>query len=279
MTLKIRFNYLYYYFFYIMKTIDIVIARYQEDISWLKEIPEYINIYVYNKNSEYSLIRRWNAGRFIITRISNNEDLKLPDRAKVVHLQNIGRESDTYLTHIIDHYDTLADITIFCQGDPFPHSPDFLKLLNYTKDYKSVQPLTDRYLDCAGIPPSNILDSCKEDYINDLRIYRAPISNHNLGVLTYDDIGGHDVYMDFINHYKLPNGTNVLEWIMKQNGFIINKSSMPSGYFCYAAIFAVNKENILQHPKEAYINLKDMHKTANRLFPSVMERLWLQLFE
>jgi hypothetical protein len=40
-------------------------------------------------------------------------------------LPNVGREAHTYLTHILERYDSLADITVFCQGHPFDHAPDF----------------------------------------------------------------------------------------------------------------------------------------------------------
>jgi hypothetical protein len=78
-------------------TVDVVIARYNEDLSWVDNIrekyPEY-NIIVYNKGSH----------------IPNS-----------IPLLNVGRESDTYLTHIINNYTNLANITIFLQGNPFDH--------------------------------------------------------------------------------------------------------------------------------------------------------------
>lgn len=40
-------------------------------------------------------------------------------------LPNLGREAHTYLHHIVQHYDQLATVTVFCQGHPFDHAPDF----------------------------------------------------------------------------------------------------------------------------------------------------------
>jgi hypothetical protein len=37
------------------------------------------------------------------------------------HVKNVGRESYTYLQHIINNYDKLADYTFFLQGNPFEH--------------------------------------------------------------------------------------------------------------------------------------------------------------
>lgn len=77
--------------------VDIVIARYNEDLSWLDNIRE--------KYPEYNIII-YNKGEYIPNSIP---------------LLNVGRESDTYLTHIINNYTNLANITIFLQGNPFDH--------------------------------------------------------------------------------------------------------------------------------------------------------------
>lgn len=96
---------------------DMVIARYKEDITWLESFKSLeINKIIYNKYFK--------------------ED---------IFLENIGRESHTYLYHIIKNYDNLADITIFTQANPFDHSPDFInKIINCVKNKEKIQfkPLT-----------------------------------------------------------------------------------------------------------------------------------------
>jgi hypothetical protein len=78
--------------------IQIVIARYSENLEWMKESPfeghEYI---VYNKGPNEDFYR--------------SEDLK-----DVIELDNVGREGHTYLYHIIHNYDNLADVTVFLPG-------------------------------------------------------------------------------------------------------------------------------------------------------------------
>ena len=74
---------------------DIIVARYNEDLSWLTNVTN-ANIVVYDKG-EKSL---------------NYDSIKLP---------NIGKEAHTYLHHIIQNYNTLNDINIFLQGEPAPH--------------------------------------------------------------------------------------------------------------------------------------------------------------
>ena len=64
------------------KTVDIVIARYEEDLSWLNELPiNYDRLFIYNKGSP----------------------ITFPD-AYIIELPNLGRESHTYFHHVIHNY-------------------------------------------------------------------------------------------------------------------------------------------------------------------------------
>ena len=46
-----------------------------------------------------------------------------------IALPNIGREAHTYLWHIIHNYESLGEVTVFCQGKPFDHAYDFHQTL------------------------------------------------------------------------------------------------------------------------------------------------------
>ncbi len=84
-------------------TIDLVVARYQEDLAWLRRVPRAIRIHVYDKSGDPA--------------------------PRAVALPNIGREAHTYLHHFTAQYDALADLTICAQGKPFDHAPDLHKRL------------------------------------------------------------------------------------------------------------------------------------------------------
>lgn len=83
--------------------IDLVVARYKEDVSWVFSIPNNINAIVYNKF------------------------YKEDETANNITLPNVGREAHTYLYHIVKNFDKLSEHTIFSQGNPFDHSPKFLQ--------------------------------------------------------------------------------------------------------------------------------------------------------
>lgn len=85
--------------------LELVVARYQEDLSWLRKRPANLRVTVYDKSPDGS---------------AGNDAIRLP---------NIGREAHTYLHHIVSRYDDLAEWTVFCQGKPFDHAYDFKKTL------------------------------------------------------------------------------------------------------------------------------------------------------
>ena len=90
---------------------SIVVARYQEDVDWVNDL-KYIFIntriqpFIYNKGTPLE--------HYPLSYIS---------------LSNVGRESHTYLYHIIHNYDNLSDLVFFTQGTPFDRSPEFLDIM------------------------------------------------------------------------------------------------------------------------------------------------------
>jgi hypothetical protein len=73
--------------------IECVVARYDEDVAWTGALR--CPVVVYDKSGAPG-------------------PLALP---------NIGRETHTYLSHIVRRYPDFPDHTVFLQADPFPHLP------------------------------------------------------------------------------------------------------------------------------------------------------------
>ena len=63
---------------------SIVVAKYREDINWTKELD---NVVIYDKS--------------------------------VPPLKNVGREAETFLRYIVEHYDALPEYVVFLQGNPY----------------------------------------------------------------------------------------------------------------------------------------------------------------
>jgi hypothetical protein len=73
--------------------VHIVVAKYNENVDWVKHIQHRVT--VYDKSEKP---------------IENS-----------IPLKNKGREGETFLYHIVHHYDHLDDVTVFLQGNPFEH--------------------------------------------------------------------------------------------------------------------------------------------------------------
>lgn len=80
---------------------ELVVAHYRENLNWLSFVDQPITIYSKDQPTENSIV-----------------------------LPNIGRESHTYIYHIVNNYNKLQEWTAFTQGYPFDHAPDLLHRLH-----------------------------------------------------------------------------------------------------------------------------------------------------
>jgi hypothetical protein len=244
--------------------IHIVIARYRESIDWINKIPKNFKIFIYNKNNEPLNI------------FDINENIN------IINLPNIGREGDTYLHHIITHYDNLPDRIIFTQGDPFPHSPRFLELLDYVDQYKEFQPLTDRWLTNKELPPLCVLNNNinKKHFINNISVIPHQISLYNMQPVCYFDEGAINIYKLALRYLGKTSGTNIIGEFLNKNccKCLYQSGNYPTvEYYCIAACFGITKELLLKQSKEVYVKLKT-ELAKNTIVGYILERAWIVLW-
>lgn len=113
-----------------MKT-TIVIAKYKEDQSILKWVEEIDGFKTKNGSKQYNVIIYDKSHTFI------DENQEYHDDVKRIHFfPNVGRESHTYIHHIITHYDQIAshqdDVTFFTQANLREHMLDVFKNRQYS---------------------------------------------------------------------------------------------------------------------------------------------------
>jgi len=211
-----------------IQSFEVVIARYNEDLSWVvKEFPDNdATITIYNKGKD---------------------DLNLPKKFNIIKLPNIGRESHTYLYHIIKNYNNLADRTLFLQGDPYtkqylPYV--FLPLKSYKKIAKTR---------CRNI----IANHCFTHFaiINEYHFNRLPPERRSITV--YRDYN----FFDFRKNY-----------IQKRNPYGII-------YMVYAANFAVDKDKILRNEISYYQKIIATLDSLSPIEGYYLERLWDEIFD
>ena len=201
-------------------SVEIVVARYDEDISWLDCYLEYehVSITVYNKGREM-----------------NNINSKIT----VKKLDNIGREANTYLSHIVSNYNHLKVVTIFIQGRIDDHiQVDKYEYINtmYEDAYKEGK--YQNFCSNADVPV-------------DFRIY-----DYRDFKLVKFDCNFVDFFRTHINN-TYPDSFNV--------------------YWC--AIFGVSKNNILKRSLYYYKTLLNLEDSTNSELAHFMERSWYYIFD
>ena len=194
---------------------QIVVARYNEDIRWL--LPYKDITIIYNKGNYDSLLHKFN----------------------IIYLNNIGRESHTYLYHIINNYDNLADRTIFFQGNISDHTEKVLDIEDYFKEQPFIGKL-DKY---------NI-NKLKDNIVHFPK-YRKELRKSNF--TPYD-------------------------WITKVIGIKIS-DTLSETNIVWNANFSLSKELIQSKPKIFYENiLRYIDDCSNPEEGHFLERTWYLIF-
>lgn len=86
-----------------MRSVEVVVARYNEDLSWIKEYP-------------------FNQFEYIVYNKGDNTNFEKSNVKQIINLPNVGRCDHTYLYHIITNYERLTDIVVFFTGSiNIPH--------------------------------------------------------------------------------------------------------------------------------------------------------------
>ncbi len=202
----------------------LIIARYNENLDWLIKYKDF-KIIVYNKG----------------TQLIDNSFYK------IINLENKGRESQTWLHHIVKNYNFLNDINVFLQGK-----------------------IDD--LNCMAYQNPN-------DYLKKINKYGFAASRYGLlGPLHWD----WNIKIDKDIRYKNQWENNEIS--RSSIGFRnFSKKLFPNMPLfvatSYSGCFAVKKELIHQHNLVFYEELLDiLSQNKNPIEGHYMERLWCYIF-
>lgn len=197
---------------------EIVVSRFNENIEWT--IPYNDICTIYNKNIIY---------------LENS-----------IHLLNVGRESHTYLWHIIHNYNNLSDNILFTQG-------------NMSDDHTPF--CINKYMQNKNLT----LNLQNKGTIN---------SNRN----TYGFIIHNGKWLDEYNSGDMEKETmNFKEWW----NFYIRKTlpKIKNFVFSHGAIFSVSKDIIHENSLGFYIHLiKSVETHKNPESGHYFERAWFYIF-
>ncbi|MCT4635236.1 MAG: DUF3431 domain-containing protein [Rickettsiales bacterium] len=207
------------------RSFEVVVVRYKEDLSWVsKEFP-HDKVTVYNKGPD--------------------DIEELPGNINVINTENVGYLGGTYLKHIVDNYNNLADRTLFIQGDPYDVNT-FFPLIRFKGDLESK---------CKNIIGKCVNTTLAKEW-------------EFLKNLDWDNIPR---YKDFV-----PRNASMLDFHYK---YIGNQSLDEAMYVTYGAVFAADKEVILRHEVEHYSVMLPGFNDTKTMLDHFMEREWDWLFD
>jgi len=216
------------------RTVDLVVARYKENLDWLNEYKDtkFQNVFVYNKSDDP------------VEECSNEYA-----NCVIKKLPNVGVCDHTYLYHIIENYDTLADVTVFAPGSA---NLDYKKsLFKYT-------------LDRAVITKNSLINVFKFDVDADKAMYNFRVGTHVLASKENHDM------TDFSNVPATP--TPYGPWFQTYFPDVHTK------YSSFIGIFAASKEHIQQRPKSFYEGLiQQVNKSKFHEASHFIERAWFAI--
>jgi hypothetical protein len=212
----------------------LVVARYNEDLFWLNWLPFRPRVIVYNKG----------------VAIKPLDDIAPNAGGTVIPLPNVGRESHTYLHHIVANYDQLADVTIFVQGQIEDLGANIFPSLAYyvAPAMRDGFSASDLELFFPYLPSdANIHGKLMRD-----PRYRAGIASGDILAAEKDIKGFAAQYLG-----KVP----------------------PVMVVSFSGCFAVSRDTVLRRPREFYeALLAELAAHKNPEIGHYMERLWCAIF-
>jgi hypothetical protein len=240
---------------------DLVIARYQESLDWVLEVPENFRVHIYNKGAP-------------------DVSASVRDRASTfVALRNAGRESDTYLTHMLEHGPGTGEFTVFSQGDPFEHSPDFLALLDRADSWSDVQTLAWAWKEQIQHPPSTLLTP-QRSIVPGLRVREEMFALCTFHPLEWVDSGAERIGRSYRLLHRLPEGSNMIAHFLEMcelPEIAETAARHLVGRHSYGAILAVRNQRIEKLPERALLRLRQAAIGAEP-HGYFCERTWLHIF-
>jgi len=285
-------------------SVDLIIARYNEDLDWLENYQnyEFANVYIYNKS---------------------DNSLECPSflkNCKVIQLPNVGVCDHTYLYHIIHNYNNFSDYNIFIPGSTYTNprkKNKFDIILDYIFEKKI--PIMSgnilhgeevhKYFHDFTLDYWKPTDEANIEHKSDLR--KSPIQPFGDLCKSYFPKENKGSYVgifggmrDRIHEHKKEVNKKMHDltldyWAPSDNrehnsDFNLTKSSIrPFGdwynfYFpkessnkvSYIGMFGVTREMILEHKKDKYIEL--IETVEKDKFPEAahyVERVWGTLYK
>ena len=234
---------------------ELVVARFDEELGWLKQVPTFWMVTVLNKGKP--------------------DVAALRENVEVIHCPQTnenGREGELIAAYIYQRWNSLAEYTAFCQGFPMEHNPQYIELLDQPALLSAVQPMS--YIYKPGVTSAEAINLNKKQ-----PLYRSEV----ISLRTLDSVYFRDdfiwvVAQQIAKNFSVPLGTNLMSYYLGSvglPGWI--SEDQETGHFAYGGMIGVHKAKILQHHMEVYARISTSVNDF-RWTGVLLERAWLMLF-
>jgi len=228
--------------------VEVVLAHYNEDLGWTSAYKNILSIY--SKSSEDSL----------------------PGR---IHLPNVGREGHTFLYHIVNNYDNLADWTVFSQaGEPTEgyqghrigggHMLANVSFADYVlHDSKNGNDGSFIFF-TSVIDMDTLLVAHRHNYVHKIGSQNPLRCPDDVSGDTWDNFVSLGWFYGYLSK-KCNTTTELLSQAFKDYWLQHVSDTIPKGglvFYAQGARFAMAKERIRQRPKNYYVHLLDLVKDS-----------------
>ncbi len=240
---------------------SIVLARYEESLDWIKNIPDDFDVFIYNKGA----------------RIESPDVIRRATR--IIDRPNVGRESETYLHHMATEVKGDQDFTVYAQGDPFTHSPDFISLLENWRDWNRLQPMSWQWRADRNIPPAALLADYERNLGGRLHVRPERFSLTTWGPIDFVDQGACGMGTVYrLVQGGLPEGINIAGHFLrlcKLDDIAVKAERHALGIFSYGAIFAARNDLVAALPRESLDAMTRISTAGVAAYGYIFERMWL----
>jgi hypothetical protein len=249
-------------------SIEVVLAHHSEDLSWIAQYGRDVRFRIYTKGVE----------------------LRPPPGAKIHKIEvlpNVGRESHTYISHIVKNYHTLADWTVFTQaGQPsfgykgHRSGGGHLMAGDSFAKYLIPHPSGARFVHTASVHLPSLDHLLRASYCIDSELIETGSTNmcpaEDSQWTPWWENDGFRNYVD--GKRKSQNGEKIMDFYHKYIDPSHTKDEVIT-FFPQGARFAVSRDIIHRRPKSDYERLlATLSHDKDPYSGYYMEWLWSELF-
>lgn len=243
----------------------LVIARCEESLDWLRDLPAAWRVTVFNAGA---LLDPEEVGR------------PLEVHPSVPGLSPAAMRADAVLRTLLVSATAPSPggVTVFAPADPFAFAPDFLDLLDQHQHFAAVQPLsvgTGWHAALAQTDP--------RDWVGDLAVRAERYALASLVPLAGADDSALRAGRTYRRKHGLPEGSALMAHFLRLaglNGLAACAGTADVGLYAHGAMFAVGAQALGTAAATVAPQLDTLRTLvrADQNYPELLERCWLHLF-